>query len=62
MNTRINIAIAQLQLAQALFTANKHDAKIVPLLREAAAAIAQVIADAQNPIGPPSNTDERPPE
>ena len=62
MNTRINIAIAQLQLAQALFVANKHDPKIVPLLREAAAAIAQVIADAQDPIGPPSHSEDRPPE
>ena len=54
MNTRISIAIAQLQLAQALFAADKHDERIVPLLTDAAGAVAQAIADAQNPIGPPA--------
>ena len=61
MNARVAFAIEKLELAQNLFVANNHDERIVELLTEAAAAIGQAIADAQNPIGPPANSEELPP-
>ena len=54
MNARINFAIEKLQLAQQLFIANNHDERIVDLLTDAVGAIGDAIADAVNPIGPPS--------
>lgn len=52
MHSRIAIAIAELQLADALFDADKKDKRIVSLLTDAAGLIAKAIADAQNPVGP----------